>query len=171
MCRVQLKQSTRNPAWLSNPRSRVDGLTALSGGGDGAHDAPEAAAAEEAAEAAAAGKVAEAAADVDEIVAAVAVADADGYVGWTLRVIISSFRVSWQTAKCDVPMRRQSLKWNISATEGKVWMSMCLGCHNYYLKKIKNTRVLSNNRSHSNHVVSASKCANINLLCGLPSTT
>ncbi len=66
---------------LPDPRSRVIGLTAVPGGGDGRHGAPEAAAAEEEAEAAA-GKVAVAAAGAGETVAVVvaAAAAADGCV-------------------------------------------------------------------------------------------
>ncbi len=65
---------------IPNPRSKVKGLTAASGGGDDVpHDAPEAAAAEEEAEAAA-GKFAVAVAGAGET-AAVAVVVADGCVG------------------------------------------------------------------------------------------
>lgn len=72
---------------LPNPRSRVKSLTAVSGGGDGQHDAPEEAGAEEAE--AAAGKVVVAAAGAGETVAAAAAA-ADGCEDWTLRAPISS---------------------------------------------------------------------------------
>lgn len=65
---------------LPNPRSRVNVLTAVSGGGDGQHDAPEAAAAEEEEEAAA-GKVVVAAAGAGETAAVAVVAAADGCVG------------------------------------------------------------------------------------------
>lgn len=76
-----VRQTRLNRRALTNPRSRVDRLTVVSGGGDGIHDAPEAAVAEEEAEAA--GKVAVAAAGAGEIVVVVAVAAAaaDGCVG------------------------------------------------------------------------------------------
>lgn len=61
---------------LHNPRSRVNGLTGASGGGDGPHGVREAAAAEEE-EAAAAGKVAVVAAVAAETVAVAADGCAD----------------------------------------------------------------------------------------------